>query len=103
MGGPDHRRERLCGGHRSAAGGGCECHRGRCAEAGQLLPRGDGMKPVCVTNATVVSPGEIAAAGTVVFTDRVTHVLPADAKPPAGCEVIDGAGRTLTPGLVDLH
>lgn len=61
------------------------------------------MKPVCVTNATVVVPGDSAAAGTVVFTDRITQVLPAGAEPPAGCEVVDGRGKTLTPGLVDLH
>src|SRR5687768_13423643 len=61
------------------------------------------MKSTCVVNATVVVPGESSGPGTVVFADRITSILPADAKPPVGANVIDARGRTLTPGLVDLH
>ena len=61
------------------------------------------MKSVCVQGATVVTPGESSSVQTVVFTDRITHLLPATAQLPAGCEVVDGRGKTLTPGLIDLH
>lgn len=61
------------------------------------------MKPVCVTNTTVVSPGVCVATGTFVFTDRIAKELRDSDPLPPGCEVIDGRGKTLTPGLVDIH
>ena len=48
---------------------------------------------------------EVIPNGTVVVTDnRITFVGPSASAPsPAGAEVIDVSGRTLMPGLVDVH
>ena len=56
-------------------------------------------------HATVVDGTGAAprAATVIVHDDRITAVLPADAKTPAGATVIDAAGQTLLPGLFDVH
>ena len=35
--------------------------------------------------------------------DRISRVSPTPLEPPAGARIIDGAGRVLSPGFVDLH
>ena len=53
--------------------------------------------------------GAAAREGTLVIErNRITRILPADARPgtagwPAGAKVIEAAGKTVMPGLVDLH
>jgi N-acetylglucosamine-6-phosphate deacetylase len=55
-----------------------------------------------ITNIRVVFPGERIASTTLRFADgRVASV--GDAAPQAGDAVVDGGGRLLTPGLIDLH
>ena len=61
------------------------------------------MKPICVKNAIVVQPGERAEVQTVLFAERIAAILPNDRALPPGTEIIDGRGKTLTPGTVDLH
>lgn len=58
-----------------------------------------------IVNATIVDgTGAPARAGVVVVRgDRIAAVLPAAAKPPAGARIIDGTGKTVMPGLFDLH
>jgi imidazolonepropionase-like amidohydrolase len=63
--------------------------------------------PLVIVGAAVFdgSGGPPAPARTVVVRDgRVERVGPAgEVAPPAGAEVVDGAGCTLLPGFVDAH
>jgi imidazolonepropionase-like amidohydrolase len=43
------------------------------------------------------------AADVLVRDGMIASVGPAGASIPAGCQVIEGAGRTLLPGLIDAH
>jgi len=48
--------------------------------------------------------GQTSAPSTVyVFRDRIANIDPTNAATEDGAEVIDGAGHTLLPGLVDMH
>ena len=38
-----------------------------------------------------------------VQSGRVVSIKPTGAAPPAGAEIVEGAGRTLLPGLIDAH
>lgn len=57
---------------------------------GVTLIDGTGRAPV--TNATVVVEGP-----------RITQVTAQSVAPPAGAQVIDGRGKFLIPGLIDVH
>jgi N-acetylglucosamine-6-phosphate deacetylase len=61
------------------------------------------MKQKFIEGARVVQPGESAEVRSVLFADRITAILPAGQQPPPGVDVIDGRGKVLTPGLIDLH
>ena len=58
-----------------------------------------------IVNATIVDgTGTPARAGVVVVhNDRIAAVLPAGSKAPASARVIDATGKTLIPGIFDLH
>ena len=59
----------------------------------------DNVRIVDGTGAAPVERGRIVITG-----DRIARVGPAEkVAPPAGAEVIDLAGRTAIPGLIDLH
>ncbi len=59
----------------------------------------DNVRIIDGTGAPPVDPGRIVIDG-----DRITSVGPADAvQPPAGAERVDLSGRTVMPGLIDLH
>jgi imidazolonepropionase-like amidohydrolase len=53
--------------------------------------------------------GAAAREGTLVIErNKVTRILPADARPgatgwPAGAKVVEAAGKTVMPGMIDLH
>ncbi|MEO7963353.1 MAG: amidohydrolase family protein [Gemmatimonadaceae bacterium] len=53
--------------------------------------------------------GAAAREGTLVIErNKVARILPADARPgangwPSGAKVIEGAGKTVMPGMIDLH
>jgi len=54
-----------------------------------------------IQNVRLIRPGESIAKGSLqIRGDRIESV---DGHPPEGAEVIDGAGRLLGPGLIDLH
>jgi hypothetical protein len=62
--------------------------------------------PLAVTNVRVFDPvvGALGAPSTVYFfRGRVASVVPAAEKVPADVAVVDGAGGTLLPGLIDMH
>jgi imidazolonepropionase-like amidohydrolase len=55
-----------------------------------------------ITNARIVTvPGRTIERGTVVMHDGLIAAVGADVQVPAGAWVIDGAGLTVYPGLVD--
>lgn len=61
------------------------------------------MKDTVISNVRVLEPGEGIIATSVrirqgQIVELGTHDAPGDA-----CDVIDGGGRLLTPGLIDLH
>ena len=59
---------------------------------------------IALLNATVetISHGTLAR-GTVLFDKGKIAAVGKDIKIPEGCEVIDGTGKYLTPGLIDVH
>jgi N-acetylglucosamine-6-phosphate deacetylase len=62
------------------------------------------VKPTLISNVRLVHPGERTERGDVLLeAGRIARLGPglADAYPDA--ERFDGAGRLLTPGLIDLH
>jgi cytosine/adenosine deaminase-related metal-dependent hydrolase len=65
------------------------------------------MPPLAVTGATVfqATSGPALPDATIVVDDgRITQVGPADAvATPTGAHVIDARGKTVVPGLIDLH
>jgi imidazolonepropionase-like amidohydrolase len=69
------------------------------------VPRASGKGTVAFTNARIVTMDEagVIARGTLVVRDREILSLGADVLPPPGATVIDLGGRTVLPGLVDVH
>lgn len=59
-------------------------------------------KPIAIQNARVIGvDGPTLERGTVVISGGRIAAVGADVTPPAGATVIDAAGRSLYPGLVD--
>ena len=55
-----------------------------------------------LTNARIVTePGKVIDKGTVVIKDGVIAAVGADIQPPADARVLDMAGKTIYPGLID--
>ena len=59
--------------------------------------------PFAVVNVRVFDGGRVIPAATVVVRDGRIEAVDPGAKTPAGVQVIDGAGKTLLPGLIDAH
>jgi imidazolonepropionase-like amidohydrolase len=72
-----------------------------------LGPSVAAQQPVAITNVTVISMADTTAhrARTVIVrAGRIAEVGPASSvRVPAGARVVDGTGRYLIPGLVDMH
>lgn len=58
---------------------------------------------LAITNARIFDGERVIPRGTVVVRGREIAAAGADVEVPAGAEVIDGAGATLLPGLIDSH
>jgi len=59
------------------------------------------IPPIHIQNVRLIRPGESIAEGSLLIQgDRIESV---DGPPPVGAEVVDGGGRLLGPGLIDLH
>jgi imidazolonepropionase-like amidohydrolase len=57
---------------------------------------------VAITNARIHTvAGPAIERGTIVFQGGRITAVGADVQPPAGARIIDGTGRTVTPGLLD--
>jgi imidazolonepropionase-like amidohydrolase len=77
--------------------------RGSVAE-GFEMPVPDGP-PVIIRGATLLlATGKKIARGTIVLEKgKITSVHDGDIAPPSGAVVIDGAGKFVTPGIIDTH
>ena len=59
---------------------------------------------VAITNATIMTAsGATIPKGTIVIRDGKIAAVGADVVVPAGAKVIDGAGKYVTPGIIDAH
>lgn len=62
------------------------------------------MSSLLISNARIVEPGRRIHAGDLLVRDgRIAAVGPISAGTAAGALRIDGRGRLLTPGLIDVH
>src|SRR5438874_2853104 len=60
--------------------------------------------PVVIRNATIMTAtGQEIPNGAIAFKDGRIVALGATVEPPAGAVVVDGAGRYVTPGLIDTN
>ncbi|MBM4187380.1 MAG: amidohydrolase [Gemmatimonadetes bacterium] len=60
--------------------------------------------PVLIRNATVMTATGSEFRGSILFQDgKIVAVGPEVGTPPPGTQVVDGAGKYVTPGLVDTH
>lgn len=69
------------------------------------VPRAIGRGTVAFTNARIVTEDDAGVIdhGTLVVKDRRIVAVGADVLPPPGADVLDVGGRTIVPGLVDVH
>src|SRR3989441_10996594 len=68
------------------------------------MPDNQKLAVVCATLIDGTGRPPLTPATVIIEVDRVADVGPAATPPvPAGSTVIDGRGRFLTPGLVDMH
>lgn len=62
------------------------------------------MSDMLIANVRALEPGEgVVAAWVQVRDGKIAAVGPADCEPGGVSQRIDGGGRLLTPGLIDLH
>jgi imidazolonepropionase-like amidohydrolase len=71
--------------------------------AASLSARADGPPPVAITHARVFLPGGRTPLedGTVLLANGKVVAVGAQVAVPAGARVIDGHGKTVTPGFID--
>jgi imidazolonepropionase-like amidohydrolase len=61
-------------------------------------------KPTLIRNAVILTgTGTRIAGGSILLRDGKIAALGSDVTAPAGAEVIDAAGRFVTPGIIDVH
>ena len=62
------------------------------------------MNDTIIANVRALEPGKgVIAAWVRVRQDRIVELGPSDRTPRDAAEWIDGGGRLLTPGLIDIH
>ena len=62
------------------------------------------MHVTLIDDARIVFPGEKQARGSLLIEDGIIGAIdPPAERVPAGTQRIDGRGRLLTPGLIDMH
>jgi imidazolonepropionase-like amidohydrolase len=60
--------------------------------------------PTAIVNANILTgAGQEIRGGTVVMADGKIAAVGQGVAPPAGAQVIDAAGRWVTPGIIDIH
>ena len=67
------------------------------------LAYGEAVGSVAIENVRIFDGERVIPRGTVVWSQGKIDGAGPDIPPPAGAEVIDGAGKTLLPGLIDAH
>ena len=60
-------------------------------------------RPLVIQNVRIFDGSGVTSGGTVVVQGVKIASVGKGVAPPAGAEVIDGAGHTLLPGLIDCH
>lgn len=73
------------------------------AEAASAAPHPHHSDSFSVTNVRVFDGARVIPAATVVVMNGRIRAVGADVTPPRHLPVIDGAGQTLLPGLIDSH
>ncbi len=63
----------------------------------------DGRKPLVLRDVRLFDGERVVPRASVVVEGGVIRQVGRDVRPPTGAEVIDGAGKTLLPGLIDAH
>jgi imidazolonepropionase-like amidohydrolase len=82
---------------------GCAAMAAAVAAAIVAGPAAEAPHIYAVTGARIVTAaGEPIAKGTIVIRNGVIDAVGADVRPPASATVIDGAGLTVYPGLIDM-
>lgn len=71
--------------------------------AAAFRPHSGEIKPTAVVNVRVFDGERVLPAATVVFENGLITAVGSGVSVPAGAEVIDGAGKTFLPGLIDSH
>ncbi len=62
------------------------------------------MRPILIENVRLVRPAESIRSGSVLIADgRIASLDPPAGTLPAELDRVDGGGRLLTPGLIDMH
>ena len=61
------------------------------------------MKPLLIGNVRALQPGRGVVAASVLVQDGKLAALAPDPATCGGADPIDGGGRLLTPGLIDIH
>jgi N-acetylglucosamine-6-phosphate deacetylase len=56
-----------------------------------------------IANARIVCPGERVGFGSIVFGNRIVLLFANEDQRPRDALFVDAGGRTLTPGLIDVH
>ena len=74
-----------------------------CLAALLALPARGQESSFAIVNARIFDGSQTIPRGTVVVEGGRIAAVGADVKPPAGAKVIDAAGNTLLPGLIDSH
>jgi imidazolonepropionase-like amidohydrolase len=60
--------------------------------------------PVLIRNTTIMTAGSAGTAtGDVLLRDGKIAAVGPSLSPPAGAEVVDGTGKFVTPGVIDVH
>jgi imidazolonepropionase-like amidohydrolase len=74
------------------------------AEAPLTVPIPPAGRLVAITNATIMTAARgTIEKGTILIRDGKIAAVGANVTVPAGAQVIDGAGRWVTPGIIDAH
>lgn len=69
-----------------------------------VVAQRSGIDTYAITNARIVTvSGPVIDRGTVVIRDGLIAAVGANVTPPADAQVIDGAGLTVYPGLIDSN
>jgi N-acetylglucosamine-6-phosphate deacetylase len=68
-----------------------------------VVPQLPDVSATAITNVRLVLDDGVRRGGVILRDGRIEALLDAGAAPPDGVELVDGGGRYLAPGLIDVH